>query len=320
MTFTHKDIIVNSLDIERILDAWGKETERRGDYDTERPQDDELYDLLYTVDMRFTLTEDGEKRLFNNLPLLTSSIIIAGESIPTSKLSDYDVNDLFFGGMYISFDVAKDGRVIMDTDGFVPMINGSGDYINVDPQSLSAVEDAFYEFAGGKDKFRDHILSELKLEYGITKDYLRLPVPQEKARAEIDMEKIFCDAIKACDEKRIRELFPEADLNDITTQRWEGNIIQCVEIDGDMSVLEIGLYCEGPHYEESMLDSPWTLQAFWGDDVVYCKSVERNEKILAEGETEKTKNNSEPPVHVNFLLDEFKNIYEIPNDMEEKEL
>lgn len=274
MTFTHKDIIVNSLDIEHILDVWGNETEGHGDYDTEKPQDDGLY----TVDMRFTLTEDGKKRLFNDLPLLTDSIIIAGESIPTSELSGYDVNDLDFGGMYISFDVTKDGRVTMDMDGFVPMINGSGDYISVDPMSLCAVEDAFYEFAGGRDAFRDHILKECGLHYGITKDHLRLPIPQEKKIYEINFEALIDEAVGNLSDKRISEIFPEVSLDDISHQRWAEGLVQHIEINGDMCELYLGLYCEGEDYKDQMIDSPWTLEAILGDDVVYCKSVERNEK------------------------------------------
>ena len=271
MTFTHNDIIVSSLDIERILDANGNETDLLGDYETEG--------VLYTVDMRFTLTKDGEKRLFNDLPLLTDSIIIAGERIPTSELSDIDVSDFSFGGMYISFDVAKDGCVTMDMDGFVPMINGSGDYISVDPMSLCAVEDAFYEFAGGRDAFRDHILKECGLEYGITKDHLRLPIPQEKI-SEINFEALIDDAVGNLSDERISEIFPEVSLNNISHQKWADGLIQHIEIDGDMHELYLGLYCEGKDYKDQMIDSPWTLQALLDNDVVYCKSVEIDERML----------------------------------------
>lgn len=271
MTFTHNDIIVSSLDIERILDANGNETDLRGDYETDG--------VLYTVDMRFTLTKDGEKRLFNDLPLLTDSIIIAGERIPTSELADYDIDDLDFGGMYISFDVAKDGCVTMDMDGFVPMINGSGDYISVDPMSLCAVEDAFYEFAGGQDAFRDHILKECGLEYGITKDHLRLKVPQEKI-SEINFEALVGDAVGVLSDERISEIFPKVFLDEISHRRWVDGLIQHIEIDGDIHELYLGLYCEGKDYKDQMIDSPWTLQALLDNDVVYCKSVEIDERIL----------------------------------------
>jgi hypothetical protein len=275
MTFTHNDIIVSSLDIERILDANGNETNLRGDYETDRLQDE----VLYTVDMRFTLTENGKKRLFNDLPLLTDSIIIAGERIPTNELADYNIDDLSFGGMYISFDVAKDGCVTMDMDGFVPMINGSGDYISVDPMSLCAVEDAFYEFAGGPDAFRNYILKECGLEYGITKDHLRLPIPQEKI-SEINFEALIDDAVGNLSDERISEIFPKVSLDDISHQKWAEGLIQHIEIDGDMHELYLGLYCEGKDYKDQMIDSPWTLQALLDNDVVYCKSVEIDERTL----------------------------------------
>ncbi len=292
MTFTKDDVIVyleNSPST--IFDASGNEIgvgKLPEDYSAQELFiSEEVFEdsdkPLYTVDMRFYLTNEAANRIIGSLPP-DRYFCVDGEHVKVGVLYN-NLEKYNIGGSYATFNIYDDGRVIMDDSGFIQFFNGSGDFIDMPPLGMDAIENAFREAAGGKDAFRTFMLKSCNMEYGISSAYMRLEIPQDKTENlyEVISDKIK-DAVGSLDAKNISRLFPEADMTDLNAG-WKDGLVQKIEIDGDWRELYLGLYCEGENYKEQMIDSPLTLQAMLDDEVVFCKSIEMNiEKEVLEPE------------------------------------
>ena len=137
-------IIVYGLDVCNILDGEGNEL--RNESLTVDSKGEEH--TAYTVDMRFSLDEVGEKNLRLALKLKPEDEI---------------------GGIYVGFGVSNKGKVTIE-NGIVPTVNGSGDFIKISHNAMQAINDAFIDEAGGVDKFREFLYGVANLtekDFGI---------------------------------------------------------------------------------------------------------------------------------------------------------
>lgn len=239
-----KDIIVYSYEASEVLNAEGNRIEcggldeLRGIYD--RLQSGKSDEIQYKVDIRFCLDESGKEKMLAEFR----------SQYPDMKDDDLEQD----GGCYATFNVYGDGRCEMIPDGIVMYVNGSGYWLDMDEEDGKVIANAFDRSADlGHRRVEACLLKE------IAKAYIDEAVRHEYYRC-----------VK--DEEYLKQRFPDLDTLENAKVWSDHNAL--IELDkAQTDFIEFGLCFEGDNWKDQNIDSPYTIQAFWGDDVIFCSSI-----------------------------------------------
>lgn len=268
MILTKDDIVIYGIDVTDVCTC--------DDYN-ESVKDWTDKGQFAVVDTRIGLTQSGKEKM-------------SREFEEQHGLYYFPLNPAAIGGLHVTWNINTDNTIEPDTDGFIAFCDGDGRWFDADEHTLDAVIEGFYEYAaakaaennirsidGGRTELAEILMDEVEMVKGIHMADDRHPAYMRFSFDSYEdlKQQLEAEADKINNPETLKKLFPDIDeLTDENPWNSTGLFQKTRDAFHNPVTIEFGLCYEGDDWEEKCIDGPYTLQAFYGDDVILCRTAD----------------------------------------------